>query len=133
EPMLEDNLFRPVLRSSRWFSGRDKDVVPGQVRLADVCGVIASLCPTLDVRVMVRIGSDEPIQLLQPHDWLSLDQRQLLSRIYARSFFSRSEGTLVELKTADGAVIGRISHSDSSSGYAAITNGGLRNGAVPRL
>ena len=111
----------------------DKAKATGEIRSEDFRGVAAGLCPTLDVKVLVKIGSEEPTVLVAPEDWQTVGAGSLLDRLYPETFMRPSAGSLLltDLRENSGALMGRLSHSDSL--HAVITHGGLRNGSLPNL
>lgn len=94
--------------------------------------VIGSLCPALDVTLMVGTPGDEAVTVVAADDWKTLDAPVLLNRLYARSVFTARPSQLLELREPSGDLVGRVGHA-GPHGDGAITNGGLRNGAIRRL
>ena len=104
------------------------EISPAKFRSA-----VATLCPTLDVKVQVKINAEDAMIIINPDDWQTLNLAHLLSRLYTDSFTrSKIKDTLIDLREASGAFLGRICYAGSFHD-AVITSGGLRSGIVPTL
>jgi hypothetical protein len=115
--------FAPLRRRSE-----DRTVFQPQ----EFTAVVSGLCPTLDVTIRVAVPGDEARVLIAPNDWTTLEESLLLDRIYGCSPLSRRPAWLSELRDERGSLLGRVGYA-GTYGYAAIANGGIRNGSVPKL
>lgn len=131
EPLFDEDVARFGFRGRRFRHTTDKEVST-KITREDIIDIVGSLCPTLDVKLSVRLPPEGPVCVIAPNDWTTLAPKPLLNRIYSRSWLSSRPTVLVELREVSGEVVGRVGHS-GGVGYAAITHGGLRNGSLPKL
>ena len=93
--------------------------------------VVAKLCPTLDVKVRVRMATKTPVTVVAANDWQRLKPLRLLQRASVGRLSINTE-RLIELRETSGALLGRIAYVGSYY-HAVITYGGIRSGIVPKL
>jgi hypothetical protein len=96
----------------------------------DLRTVIANLCPTLDVKVSLRIGTKHPVTIVTPNDWQKMKPLALV-RCAITTLFPAVPEMLLDLRETSGALLGRIGYVASNS--AVVTYGGMRAGTIPNL
>lgn len=114
--------------------GKKPKKVVGEIKPDVFSKVFLSLCPTLDVKVLVRISDSDPMVVVIPDAWKTLEQSHLLSYLTEFAFVNpKSMHKLIDIREATGDLLGRITYHGSSFAYAIVTHGGLRSGIVPKL
>jgi hypothetical protein len=92
----------------------------------------ASLCPTLDIEVRIRIDRADPVVVVRPDDWKTLAPEALLARLYAhRKNFAHHR--LAELRETSGNLVGRVGYNSEYFAHAVTTHRGLQSGTVPGI
>jgi len=106
----------------------------GVIKAKDFQEVVASLCPTIDVKVLVKIKEKAAVTTVAPHDWQKMKSDRLLNRLYSRFAYRlpRLDATLIDLREPSGLLVGRLGHAGGVC-HAMITHGGMWNGNIPRL
>lgn len=98
--------------------------------------VVANLCPTLDIKVSVRIGSETSTQVILPNDWETLPTQQLHARLALRvpQFYGeKSTGELLDLREPTGMLVGRVGYKGGYFARAQMTHKGIRSGTIPKI
>jgi hypothetical protein len=116
------------------FDGEESRNVKGEIKVRHFREVVANLCPTLDVEVLVKIGQKDPLAVVIPNDWHNVKPERLMNRLYKSLDYmpTQKANRLIDLRETSGILLGRIGYVGGSC-HAIITHGGIRNGSVPKL
>lgn len=110
-----------------WLANSDK-----KVNLNDLKAVVASLCPTLDIKVLLKIAQRKPVTVVRPNDWMKLKPEHLCERLPKIIWSRPNPKKLLDLRDDTGALLGRVGYSGSLD-KAVVTFGGINSGKVPGL
>ncbi len=114
--------------------GKKPKKIIGQIKPDALSKVLLNLCPTLDVKVSIRISDSDPMAVVIPDAWKILEQSHLLSYLADFHFANlKAVHKLIDIREETGELLGRITYHGSSFSYAIVTHGGLRSGIVPKL
>lgn len=124
-------LFAPLLAS---FNTASKPGPKDTERLNStiVLVMVAKLCPTLDIKVCVKVADREPEVVVNPNDWETMAPAELLRRVHP-SDRDLDRQQLIGLREPSGLLVGRIGYRNGYFTRAIMTHRGLQSGTVPRL
>jgi len=94
--------------------------------------VVASLCPTIDIKVCVKVADREAEAVVNPDDWEAMAPATLLGRVHPGDR-DMDRQRLIDLRETSGFLAGRIGYRNGYLSHAITTHRGLRSGTVPRL
>ena len=94
--------------------------------------VVANLCPTLDIKVCVKVADREAEAVVIPDDWEIMAPAMLLARVHSRDR-DMDRQRLIDLRETSGFLAGRIGYRNGYLSHAITTHRGLQSGTVPRL
>lgn len=112
---LDTKLTKPSLKSSK-----NEGISFGQK--------VASLCPTLDIPVFIRLGQNPPEKVIEANDWKKLPPRDLLYRLYGSEFSRERDIDLLELTEQSGQIVGRVGLGGRNFWTCITTHQGIRSG-----
>lgn len=96
----------------------------------DFPGVVASLCPTLDIKVNVHNFHKKSV-VINANDWIKLKQTRLVKRLQKGPFSRTDPEEILDLRDNSGNLFGKVGYSYYDS--ATITFGGINCGYVSSL
>jgi len=94
--------------------------------------LVANLCPTLDIKVCVKVTNREAEAVVNPDDWETMAPAKLLARVHP-GYRGMDGQKLIDLRETSGFLAGRIGYRNGYFSGAIVTHRGLRSGIVPRL
>ena len=94
--------------------------------------LVANLCPTLDIKVCVKVANRETEVVVNPDDWETMAPVTLLARVHPR-YRDMDRQRLIDLRETSGFLAGRIGYRNGYLSRAITTHRGLQSGTVPRL
>lgn len=142
--MMSDEVLRKLFGaySGQWEIegiqhkfGKSDDRWPSKPDIKKLTSIVAALCPTIDINIVVKVGDGQPILTIRPNDWIDLPDEKLLARIYPKldsRELAAKKRPLVKLLNDSNEIVGRVCHAHSR-GVAVCTHGGIRSGSAPNL
>lgn len=125
-------LFAPILASFNTASKPRAAVTERDDNSMIFLFVVAKLCPTLDIKVCVKVADREPEVVVNPDDWETMAPAKLLRRVHPRAR-DMDRQRLIDLREPSGLLAGRIGYRNGYFNCAITTHRGLQSGTVPRL
>lgn len=139
---IAENNLKKLVRSDADFWGIEglppfgsAENTSQKVKFFNLKLAVANLCPTLDIKVLVRVGAYAPELVVSPNDWETISAKQLIERLsFADSQFrSKSDHKLLDLREPDGKLSGRIGYRRYFFDRGHITHKGVRTGTISEL
>lgn len=102
----------------------------GKLEIVDFGLIVANLCPTLDIKVFARVGSNPRIEVVKPNDWMDLSEVDLLARLYARKWEIPKDTQLFELLEPTGQLVGRVGYGKMYGAVCFATHAGILSAEI---